>query len=170
MHTGKKPMFKLKRKTAHGEITVKLFREPSLEEMQQLNDVVFKWTEPAKSDVVNLESAIRESLKGNSGDRSSKLGASPKETISMGEYKEPTTGLCLQMLDYPKVDGLRSAVQKLMAIAPITLSGWVSILRGNHCSIKFTPSDIGRILSVLKEHEIYATIVSDENNAEAGGQ
>src|ERR1017187_4478393 len=151
-------MFKLKRKTAHGIVSIKLFREPTLEEMHQLNGLVFKWTEPKLDDevsnekpggVINLESAIRDSLK----DSGSKLGSAPKEVINMGTYVEPTTGVRLQMLDYPKSDGMASVIKKLALIAPIAMTGWVHILRGNYCAIKFTPEVMSRILAVLKEHE-----------------
>lgn len=172
-------MFQLKRKTPHGEIKIKLFREMTLGEMIELNSLLFKWTEPRadksatvdasnKSGVVNLETSIRDSLRGER-----KLGSNPKTEIKMGEYVEPTYGgVNIQMLDYPDpVHKMSDLINQLRVHAPISLMGWMDILRGNYNSVKFTPEVAEKILAVLKQCVVYATIVvPDAENAEAAGR
>lgn len=155
-------MYKLIRRTAHGIFSLRLYRDPSLEEMNELSTLAFNLTEPPKdASSVDLESAIRENLKLSSG----QLGSKPKTAIMMGSYKEPETGVSFQMLDYPKGNVI-PVIKKLALIAPISATGWGHILRGNFTEIKFLPEVAMKIHSVLREHEIYANIInSDEDNS-----
>lgn len=89
------------------------------------------------------------------------LGQYKQDKIELGAYKEPLTGVRIRMLQMPETNGqVISAIRKLKPVIPITVAGWMHILKGNAESPLFRKESGEFIMGVLKAHNIYATIDS----------
>lgn len=157
-------MFELKRKTAHGSFSLKLSEDPTAERMQEICKLAFNLTEEPKTNndsdngppTFDLTDKIAQLIR---SEKTNTLGKKPVEEISLGTYTEPENGVYIQMLDLPR-HNMPTAVKELQLVAPISLTGWVNILRGNFFRVKFTPEIAAKVMSIFKRYEIYAKLVN----------
>lgn len=178
--------FKLNHSNSFGEFKLKLHRELSKEEMEQICQLAHNLLSPSGRSSGNTGSYPPQQQLGpvvfgprqeheyfgtypsnnNAGTMSGqntmtgqkKLGEFPVETISLGDYKEPSDGVRLKVVHFPDL-GRTQAIKALRDATGISMYGCKDIIYGNYLCPILTLDVARTVLDKLKSLNIFAKII-----------
>lgn len=150
-------MFEIRRANKRGTFHVQIHSDIVSEEMEQLCQLA-----------INLlgqgdHSILEHNDPSASDKKQTKLGEKPVNDIAMGAYDEPSDGVRIKMVHFPKN---RSAATRIFRDATgISIVGCCNIVSGNYPCPLLTEECANYIINRFKDIDVYAKIVREQLDA-----
>lgn len=171
-------MFEIKHENKNGIFHVRLERDVTRQDMDQLCQLASNilltssGSEHSKYEVPGIGAVYGPHLPPNfansasSGMKQEKLGERPCDSISMGSYSEPMTGVRIKMVSMPvSGNSVRTdAIKALREATGISITGCKEIVFGNYSCPVMTREAADFVMNSFRELGVYAKIVPSTEN------